>query len=233
MRLYILTCRHNIYDSKNKRYDIVTVTAPERDHQPFENKEISINESDVSKDFDLAVIKLNVSLNCTPLICNIFEKFSHSSLETIKNGDTFLAMGYFEHKNQDNELLGILLTDPPIKGEFIRRYGVVKNVGKWRVRTLNPNNDENYFFEGNSGCPIFDKDKNHVLGVLTTGRSEETKNQKNQFDIGWIISIDALKYVWKSMPDKFKISLSSTQEDVNFVNLRNYLAQGKWKEANE
>ncbi|HEY9833728.1 MAG TPA: GUN4 domain-containing protein [Stenomitos sp.] len=73
---------------------------------------------------------------------------------------------------------------------------------------------------GYSGSPVIDKETGYVLGVV----AQQTDKGK-----GLAISIEALKKIWS---ESVSLLLPSEQ-GVNYTELRDLLAQGKWKEADE
>ena len=217
---YILTCDHVTFNEEAKKY--------------YSNIEVLIEHQGMFRvsrildkpDFDLTVLELP-PLEVSQLTLNLSGSYK------IKRGDEFHTIG-----NSITVRYQELITSRT-SGKFIRLFRIAGKLGDRRqIRvpawTVEINPQEFPLKGGNSGSPIFNAEGTQVLGVLTKGTYVGiTSNGNVDNNQGIVISIKALEHIWKDMPNKAILSLSSTQDEINYIKLRNLLAQSRWWEAND
>lgn len=169
-----------------------------------------IASSDVN-DFDLAVVQIK------------HEKLINRPVLKLQNycqeGTSVKAAGYYLYSSEKKRSLQ---TIEGVLGK--QKYREDQDTGERAIAWEININNEGQLQKGYSGSPVVDRDSGLVIGVVT--------NMGTGGQIGEIISVEALEIICPLLIEKIKLELKS-EKGVDYTKLRDLLAEGKWKEADE
>ena len=202
---YLLTCAHVVEAVGGK--DSVLIYG-----QPV----TVIASSDVN-DFDLAVIQVKHQ----KLINRPVLKLQNYSQE----GTSVKAAGYYLYSEEKKRSLAT------IEGVLGRqKYREDQDTGERAIAWEININQECQLQKGYSGSPVVEQDSGLVIGVVT--------NMGTGGQIGEIISVQALEIICPWLIEKINQHLKlavelKSEKGVDYTKLQKFLAEGKWKEADE
>jgi len=166
---YVLTCAHVVEG----------VEIPRAGNRPA----IVVVSDSAKHGFDLAVLKTDGKLDCSPLDLSA----------TAKPGRPFMAKG-FSDKGGSYVLQTIRGNVGKPAGLWSETFG---NCGGWQLDIAT----DGRFEDGLSGSPVVDETTGRVLGVVAIRADENGKR-------GIAIAVAALRQIWPSMPASVRNALN-------------------------
>ncbi|KAB8335219.1 hypothetical protein SD80_002430 [Scytonema tolypothrichoides VB-61278] len=161
-----------------------------------------------SKGFDLAVLRVQ-RLWCPALCLSV-------SSAVAKH---FAIAGFYAFDQKETRLLR------EIQGYLGKQSFIPSTDGRERIKAWDLHIEgEDILQPGYSGSPVVDRTSGEVLAMVS--------HQVGKGEKGLAIAIEAIQNIWHSMPyELLKTNNVISEPRVDYTRLREFLAAGKWKEA--
>jgi hypothetical protein len=162
-----------------------------------------------SKGFDLAVLRVQ-RLWCPALCLSMSSAAKH-----------FAIAGFYAFDQKETRLLR------EIQGYLGKQSFIPSTDGRNRIKAWDLHIEgEDILQPGYSGSPVVDRTSSAVLAIVS--------HQVGKGEKGLAIAIEAIQNIWHSMPyDLLKTDNVISEPRVDCTRLREFLAAGKWKQADQ